>query len=73
MKHLILPVVIAHSLLIRLALIFPLFQGPIGCLLLAELAVVALLAVRSNQFDSQGQVYFGLIILGFLASVVWGF
>ena len=72
MKHLILPGIIAHSLLIRLALIFPFLQWPIGCLLLAELAAMALLAVRSNQFDSQGQVYFGLMILAFLSAVAFG-
>jgi hypothetical protein len=72
MNNFILPAILTHSLLIRLAFIFPFLQWPIGCLLLAELAVMALLAARSNQFDGQGQIYFGLLILAMISAVVFG-
>ena len=72
MNNLILPGLISCSLLIRLAFIFPFLQWPVGFLLLVGLAVMALLGVRSNQFDGHGQIYFGLMILAFLSAVVFG-
>ena len=72
MKNLLIPVIITHSLAIRIAFIFPVFRMAIAFLLVAETLLLFAFGGFSRRWDDRQKLYLILMIGGFLLAILGG-
>lgn len=72
MKNLLIPLIITHSLIIRIAFIFPVFRVAIAFLIVAESLLLIALGGFSQRWDDRQKLYLILMIGGFIAAIFGG-
>ena len=72
MKNLLIPAILAHSLAIRIAFLFPVFRVAIALLLVAEALLLIAFGGFSRSWDDRQKLYLILMIAGFLAAIFGG-
>lgn len=72
MKNLLIPAILAHSLIIRIAFLFPVFRVAIACLIVAESLLLIALGGFSQRWDDRQKLYLILMIGGFIAAILGG-
>lgn len=72
MKNLLIPVIITHSLAIRIAFLFPVFRMAIAFLLVAETLLLIAFGGFSQRWDDRQKLYLILMIGGFLSAILGG-
>ena len=72
MKNLLIPAILAHSLVIRIAFIFPVFRMAIALLLVAETLLLLAFGGFSQRWDDRQKLYLILMIGGFIAAIFGG-
>ena len=68
----ILPLLISDSLLLCLGWLFPWLQISVWLFVGAQLLALLILSCFSPKFSDEDQVYFGLLILGFVLALGMG-
>ena len=72
MKNLLFPMILTHSLAIRIAFIFPVFRMAIAFLLVAETLLLLAFGGFSQRWDDRQKLYLILMIGGFLSAILGG-
>ena len=72
MKSLLIPLIITHSLAIRIAFLFPVFRVAIAFLIVAESLLLIALGGFSQRLDDRQKLYLILMIGGFIAAIFGG-
>lgn len=72
MKNLLIPIILAHSLAIRIAFLFPVFRIAIVFLLMAESLLLIAFGGFSQRWDDRQKLYLILMIGGFLFAILGG-
>lgn len=72
MKNLLFPMILTHSLAIRIAFIFPVFRVAIACLIVAETLLLLAFGGFSQRWDDRQKLYLILMIGGFLLAILGG-
>ena len=72
MKNLFLPLILAHSLVIRIAFIFPVFRVAIALLLISETLLLLAFGGFSRSWEDKQKLYLILLFAGFIAAIFGG-
>ena len=72
MKNLIFPIIVLHSFLLRLAVMFPIFQVFVGFFLVGEFLLLITLGGFSLDWSNQDRFVLVCGIFGFLLALVAG-
>jgi hypothetical protein len=72
MKNLLIPTILAHSLAIRIAFLFPVFRIAIASLLVAETLLLIAFGGFSQTWDDRQKLYLILMIAGFFFAILGG-
>ena len=72
MKNLLIPVIITHSLALRIAFLFPVFRVAISFLLITETLLLIAFGGFSQRWDDRQKLYLILMIGGFLSAILGG-
>ena len=72
MKNLFLPLILAHSLVIRIAFLFPVFRVAVACLIVAETLLLIAFGGFSRSWDDRQKLYLILLFAGFIAAILGG-
>lgn len=72
MKNLLIPLILTHSLIIRIAFLFPVFRLAIALLLVAETLLLIAFGGFSRSWEDRQKLYLILMIGGFIAAIFGG-
>jgi hypothetical protein len=72
MKNLLIPIILAHSLVIRIAFLFPVFRIAIAFLLVAETLLLIAFGGFSRDWDDRQKLNLILMIAGFFFAILGG-
>lgn len=72
MNNLLIPLILTHSLAIRIAFLFPVFRVAVACLIFAESLLLIALGGFSRSWESRQKLYLILMIGGFIAAILGG-
>ena len=72
MKNLLIPLILTHSLIIRIAFLFPVFRLAIALLLVAEALLLLAFGGFSRSWEDKQKLYLILMIAGFIAAIFGG-
>lgn len=72
MKNLLIPAILAHSLVIRIAFLFPVFRVAVCGLLVAETLSLVLLCGFSRSWEDRQKFYLVLLFASFIAAIFGG-
>ena len=72
MKNLLLPLILTHSLVIRIAFLFPVFRVAIAFLLVAETLLLIAFGGLSRSWDDRQKLYLILLFAGFISALLGG-
>jgi len=72
MKNLLFPMILTHSLAIRIAFLFPVFRVAIAFLLVTETLLLIAFGGFSQRWDDRQKLYLILMIGGFLLAILGG-
>lgn len=72
MKSLLIPLIITHSLIIRIAFLFPVFRVAIALLLIAETLLLIAFGGFSRSWEERQKLYLILLFAGFIAALLGG-
>jgi len=72
MKNLLLPLILTHSLVIRIAFLFPVFRLAITILLVAETLLLIAFGGFSQRWEDRQKLYLILLFAGFIAAIFGG-
>lgn len=72
MKNLLIPLILTHSLAIRIAFLFPVFRMAIAFLIVAETFLLIAFGGFSQRWDDRQKLYLILLFAGFIAAIFGG-
>ena len=72
MKNLLIPLILTHSLVIRIAFLFPVFRVAIAFLLVAETLLLIAFGGFSRSWEDKQKLYLILMIAGFISALLGG-
>ena len=72
MKNLLIPAILAHSLAIRIAFLFPVFRVAIAILLISETLLLIAFGGFSRSWEDKQKLYLILLFAGFISALLGG-